>query len=297
MRQILETYLSYVKQNQSGSANTEDAYYRDISRFIDFLEGEGISHFQDVDRFVIQNYIMKLRSGELGNKPLSNRSLARNISSLRSFYQYLNHVFDYQVNPFLTVKTPKLPKKLPEFLFVDEIDSLLESIDLSTTVGLRNRCIIELMYGCGLRVSEVVGLKCEDIDFGQMVLRVVGKGSKMRMVPFYEELRDLMLQYHQSKEIRHETFILNARNQPLTTRAVQYILNQEVMNAGLTMQVHPHMLRHSFATHLLDNGADLRIVQELLGHQNLSTTQIYTHVTVDRLKKIYNDAHPRAKQG
>ena len=123
MKQILETYLSYVKQNQSGSMHTHDAYNRDITRFIEFLQSEGITRFQDVDRFVIQNFIMKLRNGDLGNKGLSNRSLARNISSLRSFYQYLNQVFDYQVNPFMTVKTPKLPKKLPEMLFVDEIDT------------------------------------------------------------------------------------------------------------------------------------------------------------------------------
>ena len=295
MKQILETYLSYVKQNQSGSMHTHDAYSRDISRFIEFLQSEGITRFQDVDRFVIQNFIMKLRNGDLGNKGLSNRSLARNISSLRSFYQYLNRVFDYQVNPFLTVKTPKLPKKLPEMLFVDEIDTLLDSIDISDFLGLRNRLLIELMYGCGLRVSEVVSLKCSDIDYNQLVLRVVGKGSKMRMVPFYEDLKRLMLMYEDSKTQLTDTFIVNARYKPMTTRAVQYILNDEVKKAGLHIQVHPHMLRHSFATHLLDNGADLRIVQELLGHENLSTTQIYTHVTVDRLKKIYNEAFPRAK--
>ena len=295
MDEILETYLSYVRQNQSGSKHTEDAYYRDISRFIRFLNTEGIDSFKEVDRFVIQSYIMKLRNGELSDKPLSNRSLARNISSLRSFYQYLNQVFDYENNPFMTVKTPKLSKKLPEFLFVDEIDALLDSIDISEAVGLRNRCIIELMYGCGLRVSEVVQLQCEDIDYEQLVLRVVGKGSKMRMVPFYEDLKDLMLAYQQSKTCSSDTFILNSKGKPMTTRAVQYILNQAVLDAGLHIQVHPHMLRHSFATHLLDNGADLRIVQELLGHHNLSTTQIYTHVTVDRLKKIYNEAHPRAK--
>ena len=295
MRQTLETYLAYVKQNQSGSMHTDDAYYRDISRFIDFLESEGITRFQDVDRFVIQNFIMKLRNGDLGNKGLSNRSLARNISSLRSFYQYLNRVFHYEVNPFLTVKTPKLPKKLPEMLFVDEIDALLESIDLSEPVGLRNRCIIELMYGCGLRVSEVVSLKCADIDYENMVLRIVGKGSKMRMVPFYNDLKNIMLAYQVSKDVSSDTFILNAKGNAMSTRAVQYILNDVASKANLHMQIHPHMLRHSFATHLLDNGADLRIVQELLGHQNLSTTQIYTHVTVDRLKKIYNEAHPRAK--
>ena len=295
MKQILETYLSYVKQNQSGSMHTNDAYYRDISRFIDFLESEGITRFQDVDRFVIQNFIMKLRNGDLGNKGLSNRSLARNISSLRSFYQYLNRVFNYEVNPFLTVKTPKLPKKLPEMLFVDEIDTLLDSIDINDFIGLRNRVLIELMYGCGLRVSEVVSLKCVDIDYEQLVLKVVGKGSKMRMVPFYQDLKDLMLMYENGKEQLTDTFIVNARYKPMTTRAVQYILNDEVNKAGLHIQVHPHMLRHSFATHLLDNGADLRIVQELLGHENLSTTQIYTHVTVDRLKKIYNEAFPRAK--
>lgn len=295
MEDVLDAFLSYMRHTQSGSLHTEDAYHRDISRFIAFLKSEGISNFKDVDRFVIQTFIMKLRSGQLSVKPISNRSLARNMSSLRSFYQYLSQVFDYESNPFIAIKTPKLSKKLPDFLFVDEIDCLLDSIDISTPVGLRNRCIIELMYGCGLRVSEVVQLKCEDIDYNQMVLRIIGKGSKMRMVPFYKDLRDFMLAYQQSKTVQSDTFILNSRGKPMTTRAVQYILNDAAQDSGLQMQIHPHMLRHSFATHLLDNGADLRIVQELLGHQKLSTTQIYTHITVDRLKRLYTEAHPRAK--
>lgn len=295
MDEALDAFLSYIRQSESGSLHTQDAYYRDIHRFIEFLKSESISDFKDVDRHVIHNYIMKLRNAQLSEKPISSRTLARNLSSLRSFYQYLNQVYHFEYNPFMSIKTPKVPKVLPEFLFVDEVDNLLESIDLSKTNGCRNRCMIELLYGCGLRVSELVSLKVEDVDFEQMVLRIVGKGNKMRMVPFYEDLRDLLENYCLSRASNDEHFFLNRNGKGMTSRAVQYILNDCAKEAGLSISVHPHMLRHSFATHLLDNGADLRVVQELLGHQNLSTTQIYTHVTVDRLKKVYKTAHPRIK--
>ncbi|MDD6468072.1 MAG: tyrosine recombinase XerC [Erysipelotrichaceae bacterium] len=296
MDEALDAFLEYIRQSESGSIHTQDAYYRDIHRFIEFLKKESITDFQQVDRKVISSFISQLRDAQLTEKAVSARTLARNISSLRSFYQYLNRVFDFEYNPFMSIKTPKIAKRLPEFLFVDEVDALLDSIDLTKDNGLRNRCMIELMYGCGLRVSELVNLKKEDIDYEQRVLRIVGKGNRMRMVPFYEDLKDLLQRYQQERNSDEECFFLNRRGKGMTSRAVQYILDDCAKNAGITISVHPHMLRHSFATHLLDNGADLRVVQELLGHQNLSTTQIYTHVTVDRLQQVYQKAHPRVNK-
>jgi Site-specific recombinase XerD len=292
MEEILEVYLKRIYLSNSGSDHTTDAYRRDIMRFITFIQQEGIKDFRSVDRYTINAYIVHLRSN--ANR-ISPATLARNISTLRSFYNFLDEVFDYQFNPFLAVKLPKVPKKIPEFLFVDEIDALLDSIDLSTEFGLRNRCLIELMYACGLRVSEVANLKREDIYFANLVLRIHGKGSKVRMVPFYPTISNMLTKLLQSNTNSEGYIFLNRFGKPISTRGIQNILDTAASNAGLKMQVHPHMLRHSFATHLLDNGADLRIVQELLGHESLTTTQIYTHVTSDRLRKVYMSAHPRAK--
>jgi len=292
MEEILEVYLERIYLSNSGSNHTTDAYRRDIMRFINFIQQEGVKNFNDVDRYTINAYIVHLRSN--ANR-ISAATLARNISTLRSFYNFLDEVFDYKFNPFSAVKLPKVPKKIPEFLFVDEIDTLLDSIDLSTEFGLRNRCLIELMYACGLRVSEVANLKREDIYFANLVLRIHGKGSKVRTVPFYPTISNMLTELLQTNFNNDGYVFLNRFNKQISTRGIQNILDAAASNAGLKMQVHPHMLRHSFATHLLDNGADLRIVQELLGHESLTTTQIYTHVTTDRLRKVYMSAHPRAK--
>ena len=292
MEEILDVYLQRLYLNNSGSRHTTDAYRRDIIRFINFIKAEGVTDFRDVDRYTINAYIVYLRSNE--NK-ISPATLARNISTLRSFYGFLDEVFDYKFNPFQAVKLPKIPKKIPEFLFIDEVNTLLESIDLEKDSGLRNRCLIELMYACGLRVSEVASLKEEDISFSNLVLRIKGKGSKVRIVPFYPEIGDMLQVLIQQNRNLDGYVFLNKFGKPITTRSIQTILDDAASNAGLKMRVHPHMLRHSFATHLLDNGADLRMVQELLGHESLTTTQIYTHVTTDRLRKVYMNTHPRAK--
>ena len=192
----------------------------------------------------------------------------------------------------------KKEKKIPEFLFYDEMIELLESIPLDTDENIRNRAMFEMMYACGLRVSEVVSLKIDDIDLNDQIVRVVGKGSKERIIPFYDEAKEYLILYLNKvrKKMctdKERNCFLNLKGQPLTTRGVQYILDKVVLKSGLLLKVHPHMFRHSFATHLLDNGADLRIVQELLGHSNLSTTQIYTHVSKEHLKNTYKKAFPR----
>ena len=293
MNEWIERFLAYNSQINTGSDHTRDAYQRDLEKYRDFLEREQIS-YEEADRQVILNYITYLRM----ECHLKNSSVLRRISSVRSFYHYLSEYHGLNTNPFALIKLGKKEKKIPEFLFYDEMDALLNSIELNNDENIRNRAMFELMYACGLRVSEIVSLRMDDIDLNEQILRVVGKGSKERMVPFYDEARDVLKLYLNTVRKKwcdeKETIcFLNLKGKPLTTRGVEYILDKVVLKSGLLLKVHPHMFRHSFATHLLDNGADLRIVQELLGHASLSTTQIYTHVSKEHLKNTYEKAFPR----
>ncbi len=302
MEEYLERFLTYIDSTHTGSKHTNDAYKRDIIEFINFLHCEGISNLNEVDRIVVMNYISELRNKKgIDGGMIKNSSIARKLSSLRSFYKYLNEYIGIQNNPFLYFKSPKQQRKIPEFLFYDEIDLFLSSFDLQKDAGIRDRALFELMYACGLRVSEVVNLKLQDIDFQDQIVRILGKGEKERIVPFYDIAKEMLVKYIREtrpkwmgKE-KHDFVFINQRGKPLTSRGVQYRMQEACKNCDLHIHVHPHMFRHSFATHLLDNGADLRVVQELLGHSSLSTTQIYVHVTQERLKKAYEQAHPRAK--
>lgn len=295
----IENFLQYIEIARTGSKDTEDAYRRDVERFCAFLDEKGVDSFEDVTRQDMTEYAAKLRSGEIGGKELSLSSYSRNLSSLRSFYRYLNKYENVANNPVQALKGGRDKRKLPEVLSYDQIETLLNSFDLDDPVEIRNRCIIEVMYACGLRVSECASLEISKINLKERFLVVFGKESKERMVPFYprcEELLELYLKESRPTFIKedHDILFVNQAGKPITTRSIQLIIEQSAINAGLMIHVHPHMIRHSFATHLLDNGADLRIVQELLGHASLSTTQIYTHVTSDRLRKVIDEAHPHS---
>lgn len=299
MEQLIERYLQFVQQTNSGSKHTFDAYTRDLNEFHNFLSAQGIANFNDVDRIVVNDFIIYLREKEHQGKALKSATIARKISTLRSFYRYLNEYIGLLHNPFLSVKSPKTGKKIPEFLFEHEIDYFLDSFDLNTLEGYRNRVLFETMYACGLRLSEVTSLGVDAIDFDEDILRVLGKGNKERIIPFYASLHELLKHYltfirPQWVSDNNPYVFVNQRGKPLTTRGIQYILNKAVESSDLMTHVHPHMFRHSFATHLLDHGADLRVVQELLGHSSLSTTQIYVHVTQERLKNVYEHSHPRS---
>ena len=299
MSELLERFLQYIQQTNTGSEHTKDAYQRDIQEFISFLESEDIHDFNDVDRIVVMNYVASLRLKEGIAGSVKNSTIARKLSSLRSFYRYLNEYIGILNNPFLYFKTPKQAKRIPEFLFYDEMETFLSSFDLQDDAGIRNRAMFELMYACGLRVSEVVNLNLRDIDLHDQVLKVCGKGDKERLVPFYDLAKERLCAYldlvrPKWTPTNEEAVFVNTRGKKLTTRGVQYIMNQAAATCDLHVHLHPHMFRHSFATHLLDNGADLRVVQELLGHSSLSTTQVYVHVSQERLKSAYESAHPRA---
>ena len=296
MDEQIERFLNYISQINTNSEHTRDAYERDLHKFRDFLHREGIEKLEMVDRSIVLNYISYLREECM----LKNNSVLRRVSTLRSFYPYLNEYGILSANPFVLVKLGSVRRQVPEFLFYDELDALFDSIDIETAAGLRDRAMFELIYACGLRVSEAAALKISDLDFSECIVHILGKGNKERVVPFHDVAKEFLLRY--LREVRplwcaddHAFVFVNQHGRPLTSRGIQYILDQTVKKSGLMLRVHPHMLRHSFATHMLDNGADLRLVQELLGHASLSTTQIYTHVTRERLKNAYNSAFPRAK--
>lgn len=302
MKEWKQRFLDYINQLNTGSKHTLEAYERDIDDFIAFLNEEGITSFEHTDRIVVMNYIASLRQRDGVSGAMKNTSIARKLSSLRSFYRYLNEFIGIQENPFLYVKGPKISRRIPEFLFYDEMELFLSSFDLQKDVDLRNRALFELMYACGLRVSEIVALRLEDIDFIDQVVHITGKGDKQRIVPFYDMAKEILLHYIEEvrekwiQKEKHSIVFINQRGKGLTTRGVQYLMQKQADALNMSIHIHPHMFRHSFATHLLDNGADLRLVQELLGHSSLSTTQIYVHVSQERLKNVYIQAHPRAKQ-
>ncbi len=297
MQQYIERFITHCTFVNSGSKHTIDAYERDIEQFYTFLKQEGVC-IEEVDRIVVNRYIVYLRT--VITPSLKNASISRKLSSLRSFYRYLNKYQQMTHNPFQDVKNMKIEKKIPEFLFESELKELFDSFDLQTNAGIRDRVMFELMYACGLRVSELRDLKLSCLHVQESYLNVVdSKNNKDRYVPFYESLQPLLLQY--ICEVRpkfmvdnqHDYVFVNARGNPFTSRGIQFCLDKAQQQAGLQMKLHPHMLRHSFATHLLDQGCDLRIVQELLGHASLMTTQIYTHVSQEKLKSVYYSAFPR----
>ena len=296
MDKLLDDFLVYTNAVNSGSEHTADNYRRDIQNFLDYLSDNQITDLNKVDRTVVLDYVNELRTRKNKGKTLSSRSVARHLSSLRTFFRYLNETEIVTSNPFAAVKVPKSKNKLPDYLFEDEVDTLMNCFDLNDDFEYRNRAMFETMYGCGLRVSEAANLKISDIDRNNQILHIVGKGSKARIVPYYDIIGQLLDNWINNIRPRyvldneHDYVFVNQRGEKLTTRGIEYILNKTVVDHGLTMQLHPHTLRHSFATHLLDSGVDIRVVQELLGHQNLSTTQIYTHITMEHLRETYDKA-------
>ncbi len=300
MYKTLDEFVAYMYDKRTGSEATSDSYYRDIARFINYLEENHIDSFKDVGKGIVFDYINELRSGTITRGKISNATYARNMSSLRSFYRYLNERHIADANPFLQFRNVHVEKHLPDVLTFDQVERLFDSFDLEKPLDVRNRCILETIYACGLRISECCDLLMDHVDKREMIIRVIGKGNKERIVPYYPRLNELIDLYiaMYRNEYAMEGFpflFVSNRGTKVSPRSVQLLLDSVKIKAGLEIDIHPHMLRHSFATHLLDNGADLRTVQELLGHENLSTTQLYTHLTYDRLKGAVDKAHPHSK--
>lgn len=280
--QILSQYLEFLEVEKGLSANTIDAYRRDLTDFIDFCVSKGAEELNDIERSHINGYILKLH-----NEKYTPTSVMRKTASLRGFFKWLCANEICEKNPALTLEQPKIPKKLPKVMTIDEINTIL-SQDLSK----REKVILELLYGCGLRVSELVNLKINDIDISAKYLQCTGKGSKERIVPIgskalkaikaYEKERDFILQKNRQTS---KVLLINEDGKNVTRQDVYTFIHKQ--GEKIHKSISPHTLRHSFATHLLENGADLRVVQELLGHSDVSTTQLYTHISKKRLKEVY----------
>ncbi len=286
MTDHLDKFFTYLEVEKNYSAHTCVNYRIDLEDFIRFLEKTPVeaTAYSDLRRFLAQ----------LKARHLKPRTLARKLSSLRSFFKFLQREKIIQTNPAKLMVTPKLDKPLPHFLSEEEAIQIIEAPQSSKIASMRDRAIFETLYSTGIRVSELVGLNIEDVDFIGNIIKVMGKGKKERMVPIGDKALDALKEYIGQRKIDSEFLFLNKGGTRLSDRSVRNIINKYILQQAMGQHVTPHMFRHSFATHLLNHGADLRSVQELLGHVNLSTTQIYTHLTTDRLKKVYDQAHPRA---
>ncbi len=297
MEQQLANYMNHLSAVKNASPYTLRNYRREIGEFIDFLKNKQITTWDKVDKEVVRDYLAWLNSEDY-----AKASIARRLSELRSFCRYLIRERVLTANPFDVVSAPKLPKRLPRFLSTEEVKVLLSAPDSSDPQGMRDRAIIELLYAAGMRVSELVSLNLADIDSARAQIKVLGKGNKERLVLIGKPALRAALTYIREgrpKLVGRKTsnaIFLNRFGTRLTVRSVQMILEKYAMKAGIKGAVTPHVLRHTFATHLLDGGADLRSVQELLGHESLSTTQIYTHVTQAKAKEVYMNSHPGAKK-
>ncbi len=296
----LNGYLEYLSVEKYASPHTISSYKKDVSKFLVFCKDLGIEIHQ-VDRFILRHYLANLAA-----ENYSRKSIARKLSSVRSFLRYLRREGAVSGPVWANVATPKVPRNLPVFLYYQEVENLLSLPPGDTLLGIRDRAILETVYGCGIRVGELSSVHEEDLDLSQRQLKVHGKGKRQRILPlgskaveslkkYLRDSRPFLLSRRNYVDNNKENLIfLNWIGSPLTSRGIRWIFNKYVDKLSNMEGISPHTLRHSFATHLLENGADLRTVQELLGHSSVSTTQIYTHITRDQLQKVYSATHPRA---
>jgi integrase/recombinase XerD len=290
----LEEFRDHLALEAGNSRNTVESYGRDLRTLAEFLAGRGVTHPQSADRKLLRDFVFTLK--ELG---LSPASIRRHVSAVRTYYRFLAGEGDLTDDPSDRLETPRRARKLPDTLSASECQRLIEAPLPEEKMGRRDRALLELAYGAGMRVSELVGLTLGDLFFEDRVVRVFGKGSKERLVPIggplisavslYRDLERRQLDKGKTKD----RVLLNSRGHPLSRVGAWGIVKKAAMRAGITKRVTPHTLRHSFATHLLEGGADLRAVQEMLGHADLATTQIYTHVDREYLRSVHKQFHPR----
>lgn len=296
MKKSLLKFINYLEIEKGYSKYTVENYQKDILLCMEFLEKEGINDFKQVEYSHLRGYL-----NYLSKKEYCNKTISRNLSSLRSLFKFLLKEEDIDENPMLLISNPKQEKRLPKYLNYGEIEKILTIPDRTTPLGLRNACILELLYSTGIRVSELVAIKVNDIDFYNKKIRILGKGNKERLVLFGEDCYYLLKEYLETSRLalnkkRSEYLLLNSKGDPISVRGIETTLDKIVKEASFKFSISPHVLRHTFATHLLDNGADLNSVKELLGHESLNTTAIYTHVSNDHLRNVYLSCHPRARE-
>lgn len=296
MDKYRDMFLDYLECEKNFSDYTILNYKEDLNKFINFLNEEKINS-ENIDYNLIRKYLVYLH-----NKKLSKKTVCRHISTLRTFFKYLIRKQLIKDNPMTLISNPKVDKTLPKFLYKEELDTILNIPDKESVIGIRDSLILELFYSTGIRVSELSSLKIKNINFSEKKILILGKGNKERMV-LYGNTCDKLLNLYLNKsrpillngEINEYLFI-NKKKKRLDENTIRLIIKNILKKSGLNIKLSPHVLRHTFATDLLNNGADLRSVQELLGHENLKTTEIYTHITNERLKQVYINCHPRAKK-
>ncbi|WP_066289076.1 tyrosine recombinase XerC [Bacillus sp. FJAT-29937] len=292
----LKMFIEYLQIEKNYSQYTIEYYQQDINEFFLFINEQAIDNLQDVEYSDVRIYLTKLYERRFARK-----TVARKISCLRSFFKFLVREKIVTENPFALASIPRLEKKLPEFFYEEELNELFNACETETILGQRNKALLELLYATGMRVGECSNIQLNDIDMYLSTVLVHGKGNKQRYIPFGSFAQDALEYYINNgrrslltKEAPNDYVFLNSRGRPLTPRGIRHILSKLIERSSLNGKIHPHMLRHSFATHLLANGADMRTVQELLGHAFLSSTQVYTHVTSEYLRNSYLAHHPRA---
>ncbi|MFD2611945.1 site-specific tyrosine recombinase XerD [Paenibacillus gansuensis] len=297
MMNDLHTFIHYLSVERGLSRNTLESYERDITKYIEFLAKEGITAWEQVTKAQIISYMLKLR--QLGR---ASATISRTLIAVRSFHQFLVRERITAGDPTLNMETPRQEKRLPKVLSIAEVETLLEAPETSTPAGLRDKAMLEVLYATGIRVSELISLDVDSVNLPMGFVRCIGKGSKERIIPLGRIAGECLDVYIQTmrpqllKSNRDEpSLFLNHHGARLTRQGFWKIIKKHAKEVSIMKEITPHTLRHSFATHLLENGADLRAVQEMLGHADISTTQIYTHVTKSKMKEVYDRTHPRAK--
>lgn len=293
--QELQGFLEYIQLDKNYSPHTVKEYETDLQQFVQFLQEEAISSFEEVEYVHARLFVTRLY-----DQKLARTTISRKISAIRTFFSYLSKELQVNSDAFQALFHPKQQKKLPQFFYEEELQALFEAAQGEQPLDLRNMALLELLYATGMRVSELTNLERDALDLSYGIVRVMGKGRKERYIPLGSFAQSALETYLETARPRlmkakdHAMVFVNHRGDPLTEMGVRHILQQIVKKSTLTKSIYPHMIRHTFATHLLNNGADMRTVQELLGHSSLSSTQIYTHVTKDHLLSTYKNAHPRA---
>lgn len=293
----VEDYIHFIQVERQLSVNTLASYRRDLESYVHFLkEVEGMSDFSVVERTTILRHLEQLRA-----QGKTSRTIARHISSIRSFHQFLLREKRAETDPTVHLEMPTIEQKLPNILSIEEIEALLTAPNRSKPQGIRDLAMLELLYGSGMRISELIALDLADIHLTMGFVRVFGKGGKERIIPLGKSALSAINAYLngargqlQGKYPKTDAFFINQRGKRLTRQGCWKLMKEHALKAGIQHELTPHTLRHSFATHLVENGADLRAVQEMLGHADISTTQIYTHISKTRLSEVYKQFHPRA---
>ncbi|MDV6376726.1 tyrosine recombinase XerC [Sporosarcina sp. GW1-11] len=295
IKELVDEYVSYIRLEKNYSSYTVKEYEKDLQEFLFFLQEERINDLQNVEYAVARLYVTRLY-----DRKFARTSISRKISAIRSFFKFINARYGIEDQAFRLLYHPKKEQRLPAFFYEQELEKLFDVTMGEDNRSVRDRALLELLYATGIRVGELVAIEVQDVDHYLGIVKVMGKGKKERFVPFGSFAEEALHEYMATsrprlmKQKKHSMLFVNLRGDPLTDRGVRYILNELMERAALHTKITPHMIRHTFATHLLGAGADLRSVQELLGHSHLSSTQVYTHVTNEHLRQTYLQTHPRA---